>query len=333
MQLKVDKVELRFIPACAGNAFIAAASAAPLTVHPRVCGERFWPSVRSYTRPGSSPRVRGTHMEIFCTVRIRRFIPACAGNAGDRVPTAISTTVHPRVCGERYTTAVLSCFATGSSPRVRGTRQRSRREPRHVRFIPACAGNALFSGLPGHGKTVHPRVCGERASDAIYVGTSGGSSPRVRGTRKLRDGRSAGMRFIPACAGNASMLTSRRFVPAVHPRVCGERRYSSDFGRRGRGSSPRVRGTRHLTQSMRARNRFIPACAGNAKPRCAASRNPAVHPRVCGERPSHVATTAWFNGSSPRVRGTRARTHGVGGLTRFIPACAGNAYSRPYERR
>ena len=31
---------LRFIPACAGNAFAVAATSAPPPVHPRVCGER-----------------------------------------------------------------------------------------------------------------------------------------------------------------------------------------------------------------------------------------------------------------------------------------------------
>ncbi len=51
---------LRFIPACAGNAFISTASVASKTVHPRVCGERSIIFSWSTDSIGSSPRVRGT---------------------------------------------------------------------------------------------------------------------------------------------------------------------------------------------------------------------------------------------------------------------------------
>ena len=50
-----------------------------------------------------------------------------------------------------------------------------------------------------------------------------------------------------------------------------------------------------------------------------------VHPRVCGELPRTPAIAEIWAGSSPRVRGTRARPTPPRSTFRFIPACAGNS--------
>ena len=71
----------RFIPACAGNAVPSQRTALRNPVHPRMRGERV-PGVRlSTATSGSSPHARGTHSAIVVQDDIRRFIPACAGNA------------------------------------------------------------------------------------------------------------------------------------------------------------------------------------------------------------------------------------------------------------
>ena len=70
----------RFIPACAGNTSITPPMTFCSAVHPRVCGEHLSWLVFPRRGSGSSPRVRGTHVERIenpCSVR---FIPACAGN-------------------------------------------------------------------------------------------------------------------------------------------------------------------------------------------------------------------------------------------------------------
>ena len=90
---------------------------------------------------GSSPRVRGTHEHADGAGAVRRFIPACAGNA-----------VH----------------AGG--------------DVKNLRFIPACAGNASGTHARMKLPSVHPRVCGERATIQAARYAFGGSSPRVRGT-------------------------------------------------------------------------------------------------------------------------------------------------------
>ena len=75
--------------------------------------------------------------------------------------------------------------------------------------------------------------------------------------------------------------------------------------------------------------RFIPAFAGNAAPCRRTRHTTSVHPRVCGVRRSRRLKIASMSGSSPRLRGTHLldfiHTH----LVRFIPAFAGNAWSRP----
>ena len=74
-----------------------------------------------------------------------------------------------------------------------------------------------------------------------------------------------------------------------------------------------------------ARRRFIPAPAGNACPCTPTLARAPVHPRACGERLWQKLGIANRLGSSPRLRGTRARWRGRSAGRRFIPAPAGNA--------
>ena len=71
----------RFIPACAGNAYHPHSPISSAPVHPRVCGERLSQQGAQPLLAGSSPRVRGTHLNFALHSANTRFIPACAGNA------------------------------------------------------------------------------------------------------------------------------------------------------------------------------------------------------------------------------------------------------------
>ena len=93
------------------------------------------------------------------------------------------------------------------------------------------------------GSAVHPRVCGEHAASFEGDPKYAGSSPRVRGTYRLREHRVVWHRFIPACAGNIVYLELFLLNQAVHPRVCGEHKMPLSKLRKHHGSSPRVRGT------------------------------------------------------------------------------------------
>ena len=320
----------RFIPACAGNTYGHSIRHEPCTVHPRVCGEHQWPATTSSRSSGSSPRVRGTPRWPNFRRPPNRFIPACAGNTSAVCLPAISSAVHPRVCGEHNSRPFPIRKVSGSSPRVRGTRRRRRRRRRRSRFIPACAGNTAAASPCPRRRSVHPRVCGEHRRGHGRDGQGDGSSPRVRGTRQGAASDLLRRRFIPACAGNTKSSRSRRSPNTVHPRVCGEHSIEVCFHRAMAGSSPRVRGTRWRQIGHVFLRRFIPACAGNTC--CLRSRLSitAVHPRVCGEHTAPHNSAVVSIGSSPRVRGTPGVCSGVQQRFRFIPACAGNT---PSDRR
>ena len=113
-------------------------------------------------------------------------------------------------------------------------------------------------------QAVHPRVCGEQVSSIICSVSYRGSSPRVRGTDNFRIRQAIIGRFIPACAGNSTVIRRRVAGCAVHPRVCGEQLLLSKSIKSIDGSSPRVRGTVNCDFSCTAPERFIPACAGNS---------------------------------------------------------------------
>ena len=146
----------------------------------------------------------------------------------------------------------------------------------------------------------------------------------MRGTLNVLDTQPQAFRFIPACAGNTTGRFTWGSRATVHPRVCGEHLIRQKPFHFRHGSSPRVRGTRGSFRARLRKPRFIPACAGNTTPAASGDLPEPVHPRVCGEHWLTYTRTGSPDGSSPRVRGTRAGQSGAGQRSRFIPACAGN---------
>ena len=193
---------VRFIPACAGNTGGLGLSVRVIPVHPRVCGEHEGTQQMPNGMYGSSPRVRGTRYFPCANKQPSRFIPACAGNTEPSAPYSVDVPVHPRVCGEHTSRADTEALKAGSSPRVRGTRRSRWLFHSYRRFIPACAGNTSLPLRVCRNSPVHPRVCGEHPSRKPCKQCFAGSSPRVRGTRRLLCQNRYQGRFIPACAGN-----------------------------------------------------------------------------------------------------------------------------------
>ena len=95
----------------------------------------------------------------------------------------------------------------------------------------------------------------------------------------------------------------------------------------GNGSSPRARGTRESYPVRLIFDRFIPAGAGNtSRPPISTARS-AVHPRGRGEHIIWFLSLLLITGSSPRARGTPLKVGIAGGVSRFIPAGAGNTFA------
>ena len=215
---------------------------------------------------GSSPHARGTPKCAPDNRCAARFIPACAGNAWYIAKQRKEAAVHPRMRGERSLAATMPAPIFGSSPHARGTLFHHRTQCRQPRFIPACAGNAAIRPLVPTTPPVHPRMRGERVSPYTRPAIFTGSSPHARGTHATSAYARVWVRFIPACAGNASLQKCLICSNAVHPRMRGERSISSYLTIDKYGSSPHARGTRKPSSHFHGNSRFIPACAGNALP-------------------------------------------------------------------
>ena len=79
----------------------------------------------------------------------------------ERMKGLIDVRDNPRLRGELRFHLLGARFLIGSSPLARGTLLLIQSLSKHVRFIPACAGNSV-SDLIGFGSSaVHPRLRGE----------------------------------------------------------------------------------------------------------------------------------------------------------------------------
>ena len=96
-------ITVRFIPTCVGNAGNTARRPGSRPVHPHVCGERNVGSGENIATRGSSPRVWGTRLNRAPRSPEPRFIPTCVGNAFAVIVVIAAYSVHPHVCGERFT--------------------------------------------------------------------------------------------------------------------------------------------------------------------------------------------------------------------------------------
>ena len=85
-----------------------------------MCGEKYIPIFCGIAPRGSPPRVRGKELLSSATVTANRITPACAGKRADGSRRQKGVQDHPRVCGEKFTSARASSLPDGSPPRVRG---------------------------------------------------------------------------------------------------------------------------------------------------------------------------------------------------------------------
>ena len=111
----------------------------------------------------------------------------------------------------------------------------------------------------------------------------------------------------------------------VYPRWRGELDLQDDITEQVNGLSPLARGTRRYAMFSDARNRFIPAGAGNSAGLVPGPNIRPVYPRWRGELISNDLKTLIRIGLSPLARGTLFTVRRRKGRFRFIPAGAGNS--------
>src|SRR5680860_129540 len=149
-------------------------------------------------------------------------------------------------------------------PRAGGEHEgRGRGNQVGTRIIPARAGNTPIPAHDDCRPSDHPRAGGEHQIKAGSVSLTYGSSPRGRGTHRLRGSDKYGLRIIPARAGNTLARLCGPRSPSDHPRAGGEHFGGSVYSSSSAGSSPRGRGTRSGFYEDQPLQRIIPARAGN----------------------------------------------------------------------
>ena len=222
----------------------------------------------------------------------------------------------------------MSSLALGSSPRMRGALCGHLVERRLVGIIPADAGSTPSRGRNASPTQDHPRGCGEHGLYAHGAERIEGSSPRMRGALWICRSLVFLVGIIPADAGSTWDGHHDGSLSEDHPRGCGEHLNLDRSSWSSRGSSPRMRGAPEMKFSDLSGNRIIPADAGSTGGYKAGMTPDKDHPRGCGEHSPQVHIRRRIKGSSPRMRGARLISVGIGISGRIIPADAGSTQHR-----
>ena len=171
---------------------------------------------------------------------------------------------HPRVCGEKPSTATMTGIHRGSPPRVRGKGGSGAGVGRREGITPACAGKSDRKDHREYERRDHPRVCGEKLRRDHSPAYCQGSPPRVRGKEQNVPVKQAQSRITPACAGKSHNHIYGAEIDGDHPRVCGEKAQSCIETGNFAGSPPRVRGKVCLHSVDIPSDGITPACAGKS---------------------------------------------------------------------
>ena len=129
-------------------------------------------------------------------------------------------------------------------------------------LIPAHAGKTQAIVTSRQVGRAHPRACGENKASPRKRTSALGSSPRMRGKRKIKRSRAHNVRLIPAHAGKTGNVIVDISTGGAHPRACGENAKRSHGTLTPFGSSPRMRGKLADREEPYATMRLIPAHAG-----------------------------------------------------------------------
>ena len=139
----------RLIPAHAGKTPSRRTASRQKRAHPRACGENLFSTQPDSAPSGSSPRMRGKQFTQLKENTLTGLIPAHAGKTDETPNLTEYTTAHPRACGENVLGPNGFGFGLGSSPRMRGKRQRGGGPPFVKGLIPAHAGKTDCPRIEG----------------------------------------------------------------------------------------------------------------------------------------------------------------------------------------
>ena len=176
------------------------------------------------------------------TARVPGSIPAWAGEPPPGATGQPGLAVYPRVGGG---TGAVSLFITGLiglSPRGRGNPKPAGWQHSPGRSIPAWAGEPRPPPSLNRSTRVYPRVGGGTPPQVTDYPGVVGLSPRGRGNQLGNLTGGAGVRSIPAWAGEPGAVVWAGSRGAVYPRVGGGTAAAAIKTQGRYGLSPRGRG-------------------------------------------------------------------------------------------
>ena len=191
----------RITPACAGKSTCMAQSLKPREHHPRVCGEKQKSGIFPFRLVGSPPRMRGKAFLCVAQAFAGGITPAYAGKSTDLQRPRAAQQDHPRVCGEKLSGCVWQQACAGSPPRMRGKVSQPHYSTGRGGITPAYAGKSPLRAVFWCRHRDHPRVCGEKRTQAHPAKTGLGSPPRMRGKETPDQGIDQEFGITPAYAG------------------------------------------------------------------------------------------------------------------------------------
>ena len=150
--------------------------------HPRACGAHDAAGSKTVARTGSSPRMRGSLIELSADIDAIGIIPAHAGLTAEYFNLQLQKRDHPRACGAHDLRLWQMHTSMGSSPRMRGSPHRQILTRRQSGIIPAHAGLTAQNSMSLSRRGDHPRACGAHVRRCRQAQRCTGSSPRMRGS-------------------------------------------------------------------------------------------------------------------------------------------------------
>ena len=171
----------RITPAYAGKSELCVLVAELTEDHPRICGEKLLLVVCLAPVMGSPPHMRGKVTSAFFVESRTGITPAYAGKRAFGSMGAEIPWDHPRICGEKFLSKLLSFGILGSPPHMRGKDLLLSISTQQHRITPAYAGKRPAPRGAGSWQRDHPRICGEKSPSIPPNRLTTGSPPHMRG--------------------------------------------------------------------------------------------------------------------------------------------------------
>ena len=235
---------------------------------------------------GSPPHGRGKVWNSKTKLIGEGITPAWAGKRCRCLPATSSFRDHPRMGGEKRSSALLFVIPRGSPPHGRGKVMKAVLITVIARITPAWAGKRPNQSCCYLLKKDHPRMGGEKHHEPSPPKPKPGSPPHGRGKGRTTPARPRKLGITPAWAGKSFSHRWAGLWPGDHPRMGGEKTSTDRPRIADIGSPPHGRGKVESGHVGMVQRRITPAWAGKRTqyfPACSCIWD---HPRMGGEKMS-----------------------------------------------